>query len=315
MKLDVRKIVIYGVSAIVFVLVGIAIGLALNSDKMQPVMIGEVEFEREMSISDLGYKIDDNFWRFARASYILVGNPPECEFYKIVKEVPRNDYNPENFYISDDSDYMYYHNEDGTKTSTIVIDVSAYQENIDWEAVKAAGVNAAMIRVGYRGYGEEGKIVEDKMFASHIEGALEAGLRVGVYFFSQALNYDEGVEEANFVINTIRQYNITCPVAIDSELVGAEDARTADLDNDARTDSIVAFCDTIKNNGYTPMIYSNRNWYAQSLDMTRLGDYKLWVAHYVNQPDFPYLYQGWQYTEQGIIRGVDGNVDLNVWFE
>ena len=315
MKLDVKKIVICGASAILLLLIGIAIGLGLNNNKMKPVMLTDIEFERTMPQSELAEKIENNFWAFARASYILIGNPPDCEFYKIVKEVPRNNYDTERFYITDNSEYMYYYNEDGTVNSTLAIDVSAYQESIDWEAVKASGVTVAMIRVGYRGYGEEGKIAVDKMFTEHIEGALQAGLKVGVYFFSQALNYDEGVEEANFVINAISGYNISCPVAIDTEFVGADGARTLNLDVDSRTDGVVAFCETIKNSGYVPMIYSNRNWFAQSLDMTRLGGYKLWVAHYVNQPDFPYLYQGWQYTDQGVLQGVNGNVDLNVWFE
>ena len=159
------------------------------------------------------------------------------------------------------------------------------------------------------------KIVLDDMFESHVQGALEEGLHVGVYFFSQALNYDEGVEEANFVLNAIRDYNITCPVAIDTEFLDASDARTNGLDIDSRTDSIVGFCETVKAAGYIPMIYSNRNWYVQSLDMSRLGDYKLWLAHYTNQPDFPYKYVGWQYTDQGTLSGVEGSVDLNVWFK
>ena len=171
-----------------------------------------------------------------------------------------------------------------------------------------------MVRVGFRGYGS-GKIVLDDMFEEHTDNAIKAGLKVGVYFFSQAVNYDEGVEEARFALDAIRKYRITGPVAIDTEYIDAEDARTADLSIDDRTDGVVGFCETVKQAGYTPMIYASRNWFVQSLDMTRLGDYKLWLAHYTNQTDFPYLYTGWQYTDAGEIPGIYGSVDLNVWFD
>ena len=102
---------------------------------------------------------------------------------------------------------------------------------------------------------------------------------------------------------------------IDTEEVYADGARTADISNDVRTDGVVGFCETVKNAGYTPMIYSNRNWFVQKLDMTRLGNYKLWLAHYANQPDFPYLYAGWQYTGNGTIAGIGQELDLNVWMD
>ena len=153
------------------------------------------------------------------------------------------------------------------------------------------------------------------MFQTHIEGAKAAGIKVGIYFYSQAISYEEGVEEAQFALNLASAYTLDMPVVIDTEEVYADGARTADLSNDARTDSVVGFCETVKSAGYTPMIYSNRNWFVQKLDMTRLGDYKLWLAHYANQPDFPYLYSGWQYTGTGTIAGIGQELDLNVWME
>lgn len=300
-------------SAIVLVAIGVIIGINVNIHRQTPVFVNTGTHAWYMTSSDEGALIDANFWSFARASYVLIGTPPECEFYKIVSEVPRNDYDVSQYYIEDDSSKMYYHGADGSRQSTLAVDVSAYQPYIDWQALKAAGVDVAMLRVGYRGYGS-GAMVVDDMFTQHAANATEAGIQIGVYFFSQALNYDEGVEEANFVLNAIKDYNITCPVAIDTEEVWAEDARTNDLDITSRTDSIIGFCDTINAAGYTSMIYSNRNWFVQKLDLTRLGGYKFWVAHYSNQPDFPYVYNGWQYTNEGQIDGIDGSVDLNVWF-
>ncbi|MDE5872324.1 MAG: glycoside hydrolase family 25 protein, partial [Lachnospiraceae bacterium] len=175
-------------------------------------------------------------------------------------------------------------------------------------------VRVVMIRVGYRGYGS-GKLVEDAKFREYVEAALSENLRVGVYFYTQGINMEEGIEEARFVLDIIKDYNITCPVAIDTEALYVDDARTNELDNTARTDVVVGFCDTVKEAGYTPMIYTNRNWLVQMLDVTRLGGYKIWYAHYTNQPDLPYEYVGWQYTDSGTLNGVSGSVDLNVWFE
>ncbi|MGN0152723.1 MAG: glycoside hydrolase family 25 protein [Wujia sp.] len=314
MKNNIAKAVMMFASACVLVGIGVIIGININIDRKKPVMPYPQERAWYMECSEEGVLVDDNFWRFARASYVLIGTPPECEFYKIVSEVPRNDFVQEQFYIEDGDDKMYYHAEDGTRISTLAIDVSAYQPYIDWEAVKDAGVEIAMLRVGYRGY-ESGALVVDDMFEKHIEGATAAGIQVGVYFFTQATSYEEGAEEAQFVLDTIRRYKVTCPVAIDTEALDIAEARTYNLDNTARTDSVVGFCETIKAAGYVPMIYSNRNWFVQKLDMTRLGEYKLWLAHYANQPDFPYDYVGWQYTGEGQLDGIDGSVDLDVWFQ
>lgn len=314
MRINIPKIIVTIASVVILIMIGIVIGINIKTNKDRPVFVmhsgGEWTLEQGLEAE----MIYNNFWSFARASYILVGEIPDCQFYKIASEVERNDFDKESFYIDDSGSFMYYHDALGAPVTSVAIDVSAFQEYVDWEQVKASGVDVAIIRVGYRGYGS-GEIVLDDMFESHIQEAIGADIRVGVYFYSQALNYEEGVEEANFVLNNIRNYNVTCPVVIDTEMVYDDAARTNELDNSARTDGVVGFCETVKAAGYTPMIYSNRNWYAQSLDMTRLGEYKLWLAHYANQPDFPYMYTGWQYTDQGYIYGVEGPVDLNVWFE
>ena len=312
MNKKITQILMVAACVVVALAIGFVIGINVKSDKSKPK---PPEYSKEWKLipDELAAEMENNFWAFVKQSYIIVGTPPDCQLYKIADEVPRHDYALENFYEESDG-LMYYHDADGNKISTVAIDVSAYQPNIDWEKVHSTGVDVAMIRVGYRGYGT-GKIVEDELFQSHMEGATEQNMRVGVYFYSQAINYEEGVEEARFVLDTIRDYKVQGPIAIDTEFLEVEDSRAYNLDNDARTDAVVGFCETIKEAGYTPMIYSNRNWYAANLDMTRLGDYSLWLAHYSNQPDFPYKFVGWQYTGDGSLYGVEGVVDLNVWLE
>lgn len=313
MRIDVRKAALAVASVAVLIAIGIIIGININIKRVRPALTTVYEKSWYMQQKDEGQMIYDNFWSFIDASYIIVGTPPDCQFYKIVTEIPRNDYDNEMFYIDYD-DKMFYHDVDGNRASTIAIDVSEFQTDINWAAVREAGVRVVMIRVGYRGYGS-GKLVEDAKFREYVENALSENLRVGVYFYTQGINMEEGVEEAHFVLDIIKDYNITCPVAIDTEALYVDDARTNDLDNTARTDVVVGFCDTVKEAGYTPMIYTNRNWLVQMLDVTRLGGYKIWYAHYTNQPDLPYEYVGWQYTDSGTLNGVSGNVDLNVWFE
>ena len=313
MKQILIKTLLIIASVVMLISIGIIIGLNIQFERKSPEFV-MVHNERTMDMAYEGQMVKDNFWKFVDASYITVGDRPDCLFYKIASEVPRHHFNLENFYIEDDESVMHYHDDEGNKLSKIVIDISEYQQYIDWEAVKSAGVDMAIMRVGYRGYGT-GKMVEDAMFRQHVTEATEAGLRVGVYFFSQAISYEEGIEEAQFVIDIIKEYEIKGPVAIDTEYVDSAEARTYGLDVTLRTDSVVGFCETVKAAGYIPMVYSNRNWFVQCLDMSRLGEYKLWLAQYSNAPNFPYFFSGWQYTDQGNIAGINGNVDLNVWVE
>ena len=287
----------------------------VNANKTYPTFTETSVDEREWTLVS-GFEktiIEGNYWSFARASYVLVGQYPDYEYYKIPSNVPRNDYEPDSFFIEDD-DFMYYHDGSVGKISHIAVDVSSYQENVDWEALKAAGVDTAIIRVGYRGYGT-GAIAEDGMFETHVGGAKEAGLDICVYFFSQAVSYEEGAEEARYAIDAAREHGLTGQIIIDTEMIYADDARTEGLSIEARTDAIVGFCETVENAGYEPLVYSNRNWFVQQLDMSRVGNYKLWLAQYANQPDFPYLYVGWQYTDEGRMPGIDIDLDLNVWLE
>ena len=193
------------------------------------------------------------------------------------------------------------------------IDVSYHQGEIDWAKVKASGIDFVMMRVGYRGYGESGKLVEDANFQANIRGASEAGLKIGVYFFSQALNLEEVEEEVAFLLERIEDYEITMPVVYDWEYV-SDEARTANMDARTLTDCSEYFCRLVQNAGYQPMIYFNRHQAANLLYLEELTDYPFWLAAYTNRMEFPYKVDMWQYTDSGRVPGIDGPVDVDILF-
>lgn len=193
------------------------------------------------------------------------------------------------------------------------IDVSFYQGEIDWQAVADAGVEFAMIRCGYRGYGEEGNMAEDTMFRRNMEGALAAGLDVGVYFFSQSLGAIEAAEEALYVLELIEGYDITMPVAFDWEPV-AEAERYEEVDGEALTSSALVFCEMIKDAGYTPCLYTYRHLAYYEYDLSRLADYPIWIGAPGMWDDFYYEHDIWQFSFTGQIPGIPADVDLDLQF-
>lgn len=202
---------------------------------------------------------------------------------------------------------------EGDTVSIKGIDVSRYQGEIDWEKVAADGVKFAFIRLGYRGY-ETGKLVLDSSFEANVTGAVKNGVAVGVYFVTQAVSEEEGREEADFVIENIAPYNITWPVVLDIEDAGdgGSGVRTSQLSAEERTDYVIAFCERIKEKGYTPMLYCAIRWFVEMLELERLTDYDKWFAQYFNRPYYPYEFHVWQYTNKGAVDGISGNVDLNI---
>lgn len=210
------------------------------------------------------------------------------------------------------------------------IDVSSFNKTINWANVKNDGIQFAMIRLGYRGYGIssdgiDGKLVEDSTFRYNIEEAIKNGIPVGIYFFSQAKNEQEAIDEANFVLERIRNYKITYPVAIDVEYANSGHTGRADsLTVDERTRVVEAFCNKIKVSQYTPMVYTGKNFANNNLNMNKLSQYDLWLAHYTGATqddplDKPSNYTGnykmWQYTSSGSTSGIDGRVDMNISFK
>ena len=194
------------------------------------------------------------------------------------------------------------------------IDVSEHQREIDWKQAAASGLDFACVRLGRRGY-TEGGLFEDPWFEKNMQDASGAGLKTGVYFFSQAVNVGEAIEEANFVLSRIASYQIDAPVVYDWELVSEEGARTAELSAATRTDCAVAFCETIKRAGYTPCVYFNRDMGYYGYDLTRLTDYMFWFTLPVSPfPSFYYACDMWQYSFTEEVPGVTGFADMNYWF-
>lgn len=209
---------------------------------------------------------------------------------------------------------------DGEKVSyadapyTLGIDVSKYQGDVDWNAVKADGYEFVMLRIGYRSYGD-GSLHEDPMFEQNYAGATAAGLKVGVYFFAQAISEAEAKEEAEYVIHLLDGRELGMPLVYDPETIEEDDSRTDDVTGEQLTKNAVAFCETIAASQYEPMVYCNMLWEAFKLDLTKLSDYLIWYADYEPLPQTPYRFDMWQYTQTGHVSGVNGNVDIDIWMK
>lgn len=211
---------------------------------------------------------------------------------------------------------QYYFDGNGKLSSCTMIDVSTYNGDIDWNAVKAAGVDYAIIRVGYRGYGTA-RLVQDRRFEQNMRGAINAGIRVGAYIVTQAVNTEEAVEEASFIVEKCRGYNVTLPLAIDVEWAGNsyEEGRANSISASTRTDVINAFARTVMNSGYAAMAYANKDWFENKIYSGNLfSSCKIWLAQYRNTE---YTYGGrvnmWQYTSKGRVDGINGDVDISAW--
>ena len=196
------------------------------------------------------------------------------------------------------------------------IDVSEWQGEIDWQKVAASGVKFAFIRSGYRGY-TMGTLKEDRYFKQNMEGASANGIQIGVYFLSQAINVAEAIEEANYVLEQIENYNVELPVIFDWEKYDAEqfpDARTNDVELSVMSICAVAFCETVKAAGRDAGIYFNLQYGYYGFDLGRLKDFSLWLADPSDYPKFYYAGNIWQYDPHGTIDGIDGEVDFDLMF-
>lgn len=192
------------------------------------------------------------------------------------------------------------------------IDVSKWNKEIDWQAVKEEGIEFAIIRCGYRG-AASGALVIDPMYEQNIKGAIDAGIPVGVYFFTQAINEVEAVEEASMVINLIEDYDVDYPVFLDSESAGGK-GRADKLDAEERTKIHETFLETVSAAGYETGIYASKNWLNDRINMTDLSTYKTWLAEYADVPSYDEYYHMWQYTSKGTVDGIETHVDLNLCY-
>ena len=242
----------------------------------------------------------------------ITGSNGERLLIRAREEIAFHDLEIENFKRDENGFLAYY--VDNVKVSMEGIDVSKWQYDIDWNKVKAAGVDYAIIRLGYRGTAPEGNCAMDPYFEQNIKGALDAGVQVGVYYFTQAITVEEAIEEANIVIEALKGYNVTFPVVYDTEY--REGGRANDLPNAERTACVKAFCDTVLAAGYTPAIYTSTNWGILNLNLEELQNYDLWYAYYGEPEDLylPYEFTMWQYTDSGRVDGIPSSVDINISF-
>ena len=244
---------------------------------------------------------------------ILVASGGVYHFVPIRQELKMHGRKQENLRVLENGELQYLEN--NQVISRKGIDVSKYQGEIEWKKVAEAGVEYAFIRVGIRGYGAEGNIALDDMFAKNVQGAKQAGIKVGVYFFTQALTVEEAKEEAAIVLEQIAPYEIDYPVVCDVEKVSAQGARMNALTAAQRTDVVIAFLEEIRAAGYTPMVYANLEMFAVMLEIQRLEAYEKWYANFGTEMYFPYDYAVWQYSETGTVPGIEGDVDLNISFK
>lgn len=214
------------------------------------------------------------------------------------------------FFVRDGKGRMTY-SDSSVKTYT-GIDVSVFQGDIDWDAVKNDGIDFVMLRVGYRGYGQKGIMGKDDKFDSNYEGAKKAGLKVGAYFFSQAANESEAREEAAFVLDAVRDCPLDYPIAYDWEFVDNDEARTNGMTSEDITVCAKAFCEAIKSAGKVPVIYFNCETGYFNYDLPQVKDYDFWLAEYYDTPSFYYNYKMWQYSKTGSVDGISGDVDMNI---
>lgn len=243
---------------------------------------------------------------------IVVVSNGSFHFVPIRDDLKKHNRLKENLTVLENGEFQY--SENGQVISHKGIDVSGHQGEIDWQQVAADGVEFAFIRVGIRGY-ETGKLVLDEKFENNITGALSNGIKVGVYFFSQAVTTEEAAEEAAFVLEQIAPYRIEFPVVYDVEKVASSGARMNRISVEERTNIALYFCQTIEAAGYTPVIYHNMEMGTVLLDLETLEKYDKWFAYYGTDMYYPYDYRVWQYSDKGSVAGINGYVDMNICFK
>ena len=230
------------------------------------------------------------------------------EWVEINDKLAANSYDTAKF-VYQNPQMKYYVN--GKQASWFGVDISSKQGIVDFEKLKKAGVDFVMIKVGGRGY-SSGNIVLDSSYKDYMNGAKNAGLGIGVYFYSQAVDKDEVCEEAETLLELIKDYPVKYPVVFDMESVEGDMARTDALDVSTRTELARIFLKTIKAEGYTPMLYGDKEWLVPKLDLEKLQDYDVWLSQEADTPDYPYEYTMWQYNKSGTVSGISGTAGLNI---
>lgn len=288
---------------------------AENIDKLLLDRENEIEAAIKQRMKELVVSDDGSPLKMLRAFFpenLIYYDEEQYVFVPVDESLKKHNIPAENLIENDDGEMEYI--VDGVVMSHKGIDVSKYQGTINWDAVKGDGIEYAFIRMGIRGYGS-GKLALDDYYEQNMNGASNAGIKTGIYFFTQAVNEAEAREEADFVLENIAGYNVECPIVFDVEMIINADARANNLTMEERTNITIAFCEAIRQAGYTPMIYGNVKCFTKMLDLSRLEDYEKWYAFYDDYMYFPYEVSCWQYTDTGRVSGIKGSVDLNISYK
>lgn len=305
-----RRLVLAAAAAVVLILIAVLFAMVIRLENKVSSLSDRLS-ENEDYIAAMNTNIYDE----APSDDTLSHDNTYGELWVAPLEgVPLNTLDWANLELDEQNRYTYYEN--GEAVSKTGIDVSYHQGDIDWEKVAADGIDFAMIRIGYRGY-EKGIMHRDELADEYIKGAQSAGLDVGIYFYSQAVSAEEAKEEAVFVCELIKDYEIKYPVVFDWELPEDTGARTIGTTTDTLNKCAAAFCSEISERGYTAMLYSNIKMALTKYDMRSLCAYDFWYVEYKdghNPPLYPYELQMWQYASDGRVDGIDGYVDMNISF-
>ena len=293
----------------VFILSVVAIVLSISTVKLKAktrelegLHRGVYDKTQEIVLTEEGDRITTYNYAYGQVSIPAIAG------------VPKSTYKDENF--STDSDGFKHYYIDGERRSYVGIDVSEHNGSINWDKVKDAGVDFVMLRIGGRGWGEEGVMYADSAFMTNLTGARDAGLMVGAYFFSQAITEAEAIEEAEFSLEILGGESLDYPLAFDWETIDSGvDARTDNIAPETLTKCARAFCDRVKEAGYTPCLYTGTTLAYYKYDLGKLSDIDIWYAYFGDSPALYYNYMMWQYSSTGRVDGVSGDVDLNICFK
>lgn len=234
------------------------------------------------------------------------------EWVLISPYLPKNTYDFSN--LSGNGSQLKY-TENGKKISRLGVNLSKHSGKVNFGSLKSSGVDYVMIRLGARGY-TTGQISLDENFVENMEGAIEAGLDIGVYFYSQAINEEEANQEANFVIQNLEPYktHISYPIAFDMENISNDAARIDGLSRDDKTMIARTFLNGVEASGYVPMVYGNKEWLIKNVDLAKLQEYDIWLSQDMEKPDYPYQFAMWQYASTGSMSSVSGDAYFNLCF-
>ncbi|WP_196808060.1 GH25 family lysozyme [Butyrivibrio sp. AE3006] len=240
---------------------------------------------------------------------LIVASNGEYRFYPIDENMDRHMFKAEDFRESSNGKLDYIGPDESVQPKFGIM-VSRYNGEINFENVKSAGVDFVMVRAGLRGSSEDASLVEDDFFRQDINGALAAGLQVGVYFDSSAINTMEAEEEAEFVLSLIAPYEVTYPIAIMIEASDSPDSRTINLETDDYSKIIDAYCSKIQDAGYKPMVYGNILSYVEYIDLGIQQKYPVWFSFSGDRPYYPYHFDMWEYTRNGYVYGINGGANF-----